>query len=523
MSQTLDSGQSGNISAVPKLATRLLGRTGREVTTLGLGGQAALMLTPPGVDPVLIIEKAYHLGLTYFDTSNAYGPSQSNLGKAFRRLALLPGAPGYEERRARVYIASKTHMRTTRHPAGEKWRNDYSDGADVTTAQDDVRRSLSLLFGDGNGEYPPGTYLDCIQIHNLTAQDDVDMIFTGFERPSPSNTWIGALAGLLDLRDGTNRTGTNPKHEALVHHIGITGHYNSAALMYAIRRDEMRILDTMLVALNPSDLNFFCHRYNAVPVAAAAGMGVVAMKVFADGSYYGEPPTFNRTPENVYQQVGSRDLRSHSLIRYALSIPGVSLCLTGIGHIAHDERQCQLASNLAAAQIITPIPEDEQRALEERLVSLNVSEVNNYFQRSSIGLTAPRNVGVESDTAGFAPSTPQPRPAVRITWDTAYAGRFPIVRYEVLRDGAVIGTVPHSPQFEQQGFSYEDVLDSTSLLHQPSPKPAPSRPLKTQHKWTAQRTARDLTVHEAKIHKLKYVVRSVDASGGTADSVALSP
>ena len=75
-----------------QLVTRRLGRTGRNVTTLGLGGQASLQWTAEGVDPIAIIEKAFHLGINYMDTSNLYGPSQKNFGEAFRRLGLSPGA-----------------------------------------------------------------------------------------------------------------------------------------------------------------------------------------------------------------------------------------------------------------------------------------------------------------------------------------------------------------------------------------------------------------------------------------------
>src|SRR5262249_14489994 len=156
------------------------------------------------------------------------------------------------------------------------------------------RRSLSLIFGDGKGRYPKGAYLDCIQIHNISAQDDVDMLYEGFEHARPEAEWLGALVGLLDVRDGTDRSGTNPEHERLVRHIGITGHWNAPALIYAIQRDTRRIVDTLLVAVNPSDRRFFCHQHNSIPVAVAANMGVIAMKVFADASYYGSPPTFMR-------------------------------------------------------------------------------------------------------------------------------------------------------------------------------------------------------------------------------------
>ena len=80
--------------AVADPMKRVLGRTGFEVTTLGLGGQASLQWTPEGIDPVAIILKAHQLGLNYFDTSNVYGPSPVNYGKAFRVLNLVPGMSG---------------------------------------------------------------------------------------------------------------------------------------------------------------------------------------------------------------------------------------------------------------------------------------------------------------------------------------------------------------------------------------------------------------------------------------------
>ena len=40
-----------------QLITRRLGRTERQVTTLGLGGQASIQWPAEGVDPVAIIEK----------------------------------------------------------------------------------------------------------------------------------------------------------------------------------------------------------------------------------------------------------------------------------------------------------------------------------------------------------------------------------------------------------------------------------------------------------------------------------
>lgn len=416
------------------LITRRLGRTGRNVTTLGLGGQASLQWTAEGVDPIAIIEKAFHLGINYMDTSNLYGPSQKNFGEAFRRLGLSPKAKNYDsEARKGLYLTSKTHIRSAKRPEGERFHSDYSegmvDGFNVSTAVDDVRRSLSLIFGDGKGAYPEVAYLDCLQFHNINTMNEVDMLFEGFYDPRPNREWIGALATMMDIRDGTNRTGFNPKKEKLIRHIGITGHWNSAALMYAIQRDTKRVLDTLLVTINPGDCRFMPHRYNAIAAAKAAGMGVIGMKVFADAAYYHKESRFSNNPEDVYYKVGSPELPSQDLIRYALSVGGVSTLIIGIGHVDDDPAKCQLEQNLAAAQIETPLVPEIMTNIEEKIVSAEKEKANCYFQRKPMGLTPPRNVGAEADT-----SMPVlQRTAVRVSWDTAYAGAVPIERYDVLR------------------------------------------------------------------------------------------
>ena len=93
-------------------------------------------------------------------------------------------------------------------------------------------------------------------------------------------------------------------------------------------------------------------------------------------------------------------------------------------------------------------------AIEARLTEAGKHRANDYFQRKAIGLTPPRNVGAEPDSS----SQLFGRLAVRVTWDTSYAGAVPIVRYDVLRDGEAVGSVPHSPQFTMRRFCYDDVF-----------------------------------------------------------------
>ena len=182
------------------LITRRLGRTERQVTTMGLGGQASIQWTGKGIDPIAIIEKAYRIGINYMDTSNVYGPSQKNYGEAFRGLGLSPAASNYDPAaRKKIFLATKTHFRSARQPHGDRFRTDFSDGMtdgfNVASSVDDVRRSLSLMFGDGKGGYPEGAYLDSIQFHNLNTQDEVDMLFEGFDDPTPDARMDGFFSG----------------------------------------------------------------------------------------------------------------------------------------------------------------------------------------------------------------------------------------------------------------------------------------------------------------------------------------
>jgi len=444
-----------------KLMQRKLGRTGRQVTTLGLGGQASLQWTGEGIDPVAIIKKAVGLGINYLDTSNVYGPSQQNFGKAFSQLGLVPGVADYDAAlRKKLFLATKTHFRSARQPKGEYFRTNFSEGMaapfNVKSAVDDVRRSLSLMFGDGKGGYPQDAYLDSIQFHNLNTFDEVDMIFAGFDDPSPERPRMGALAAMCDLRDGTNRTGLNPDKEKLVRHIGISGHWSTATHIYAIQRDTKRVLDTLLVTINPSDGKYLGHRHNALEAAVAAGMGVIAMKVFADAAYYHKESKFSDGPDDVYLKVGSEELPSADLIRYALSISGISTVITGIGHIDDDDEKCQLTQNLQAAQLEKPLDDETMSAIEARVAAAGKHGANAYFQRPGIGLTAPRNLGAEIDTA----MPPMGYNGVRISWDRAYAGSRSIVTYEVMRDGEKLGQVDHNPQHTGQRFTFDEILDA---------------------------------------------------------------
>jgi aryl-alcohol dehydrogenase-like predicted oxidoreductase len=439
-------------TAVIKPLKRSMGRLGFEVTTLGLGGQASLQWTPADVDPTKIILKAFSLGINYFDTSNNYGPSQLNVGKAFRELHLIPGQPGYRESlRRSIFLTSKTGMRWAKGGWMKENLHNFGNGPKGSKTVDDLKRTMTQVFGDGKGYYPPGAYLNMVLAHGVGSMEDVEALYEGLDNTDPRAENIGALAALRDYRDGSNLTGLNPKHEKLIRHIGFSGHYSPVVMMEMIQRDQAGLLEGMLVAMNANDRLNFNMQYNVIPVAAAKNMGLIAMKVFADGAMYTKEPAWTRSPENVVRTVGSDTLSSRSLVEYSLTTPGIHTAIIGTGQIDLDPKLCQLQQNLSAAQIMPNGLSVSDRRDIEKITSTVKDGKTNYFQEPFQALSAPREASAHLEIC-------EGRRVVRLEWQTAYAGAEPIARYEIWRDEKRIAQVPYQPQLSKKPFVFEDEL-----------------------------------------------------------------
>lgn len=429
---------------------RAMGRLGFEATTLGLGGQASLQWTPPGVDAVPIILKAFSLGVNYFDTSNMYGPSQSYYGKAFRTLHLVPGEPGYDERKRRsIFLTSKSVLRFGKGGWSKRGLFNATNGPRGSHTVDDVKRTLSQVFGDGDGAYPAGAYLDLVLAHAVGSMEDVEAVYEGYLKPDPKAETIGALAALRDLRDGTNLTGLNPKEEKLIRHVGFSGHHSPAVMMEMIQRDEQNLFEGMLIAVNANDRLCFNMQHNALPVAMAKNLGVIGMKTFADGALYTKPANWSSRPEHVVLTVGSPALPSRPLVQYSLSMPGVHTLIVGTGHIDEDPKACQLTQNLAAAQIRAGALKPTDLLEIEKSAAAVKDGKTNYFQAARQELTAAREAAIEQEMRGG-------KRVVRLKWQTAFAGDEPIARYEVRRDGEKIAELPFRPQTTKAPLAFED-------------------------------------------------------------------
>lgn len=416
------------------LRHRVLGKTGRWVVPLGLGGQASIQWTPEGTDAADIIVRAVELGVNYLDTANAYGPSQANYGEAFRRLHLAPHETGYKPAlREQLYLASKTVQRLAANPE--------RPGAGAVT---DLKRTLTTIFGDGKGFIPEGAYLDAMQMHNLQRAADIDLLYEGFAaRGGKMPERVGALAAMLDFRDGTNYTGHNPEHRRWIRHVGITGHLSSPTLMYALQRDELNIIDTLLVGVNANDRRYGSHQYNVLPLARARGLGVIAMKVFADGVFYGKEPRFSRTPADVIRSVGRPGaVPPADFIRYPLSLPGVTCAIIGTGRINREKAaEDQLVANLTAAlgsDIASPI---EMKRIEDEVAAAHGTNTN-YFNERREGIVQPTEVKAEKDGD-----------RVVVQWNNALAASEPILSYNIYAGDRLLLSMPYRPQMTLKPFS----------------------------------------------------------------------
>ena len=232
--------------------------------------------------------------------------------------------PGYNQKlRDSIFLTSKTAQRWGKGEIPNPNVHSLTSGPAGSHAADDVRRTLSQVFGDGAGGYPKGAYLNLVLCHSISTLEEVDVLYTGLDKTDAKAEHIGALAVLRDLRDGSNLTGLNPKKEKLIRHTGFSGRSSPAVMMEMLQRDAGNIVDGMLVAINSNDRLNFNMQYNNIPVAASRNVGVIGMKAFADGSMYGKRPMFSSNPSHVIRTVGSRALASERLIQYSLTTPGL--------------------------------------------------------------------------------------------------------------------------------------------------------------------------------------------------------
>jgi predicted aldo/keto reductase-like oxidoreductase len=202
------------------IAKRRLGKTGEDVTILGLGGEGVLRTFGYEKEAYSLINRAIDMGVNYCESARAYSGSESYYGLALK------------ERRGDVFLTSKSHAR------------------DRGGALEHLRTTLGNMRTDR---------LDLWQVHDVRTGDDVERIF------GPG----GAIEAFLEARE-----------KGLTRFIGVTGHHDPGVIRQCIERFDF---DTVLVPVNPAEPAHRSFMEEVVPLALKKGMGVIGMKVYLRG------------------------------------------------------------------------------------------------------------------------------------------------------------------------------------------------------------------------------------------------
>jgi len=202
------------------LAKRPLGKTGVEVTILGMGGEGILRTFGQEQETVSLINRAIDLGITYFESARAYAGSESYYGMALK------------ERRRDIFLASKSHERT-------------ADGA---------LKHLEATLGTMKT-----SYLDLWMIHDVRTPKDLDLIF--------------GPKGAIKAFEAAQRN-------KLARFIGISGHRNPTILSRAL---DLFPFDTVLMPVNPAEPHYWSFLHEVLPKAQEKGMGILGMKTLSRG------------------------------------------------------------------------------------------------------------------------------------------------------------------------------------------------------------------------------------------------
>lgn len=142
---------------------RTLGKSGLEVSELGLGCMGlsfGLGLATKKEDAIKLVRKAFELGVTFFDTAEAYGPYENEilLGEAlqpFRKDVVIATKFGFKEGRTTLGTDSRPeNIRTVTEAALKRLKTDvidllYQHRVDPNVPIEDVAGTVKDLIKEG--------------------------------------------------------------------------------------------------------------------------------------------------------------------------------------------------------------------------------------------------------------------------------------------------------------------------------------------------------------------------------------
>ena len=211
-----------------EMPMRTLGRTGVEVSLIGLGGWHLGFDYLDEQLSIRIIRTAIDSGINFMDNCWDYneGASETRMGKALR--------DGYRDR---VFLMTKIDGRTKEDAAKQ------------------LDESLRRLDTD---------HIDLVQHHEILRFEDPHRIFDA----------EGANAALIEARDAGK-----------IRFIGFTGHKDPRIHMYMLEvaRQNGFVFDTVQMPLNVMDAHYRSFEKMVLPELVKQNIGVLAMKTLANG------------------------------------------------------------------------------------------------------------------------------------------------------------------------------------------------------------------------------------------------
>jgi aryl-alcohol dehydrogenase-like predicted oxidoreductase len=211
-----------------EMPMRRLGRTGVEVSLIGLGGWHLGFKYIDDELSIRIIRSAIDNGINFMDNCWDYneGASEIRMGKALR--------DGYRER---AFVMTKIDARTKQDAAKQ------------------LDESLNRLQMD---------HIDLVQHHEILRYEDPHRIFDE----------NGANAALLEARDAGK-----------IRYIGFTGHKDPRIHLYMLEvaAEYGFTFDAVQMPLNVMDAHYRSFEKMVLPELVKQDIGVLAMKTLANG------------------------------------------------------------------------------------------------------------------------------------------------------------------------------------------------------------------------------------------------
>ncbi len=251
------------------LPMRKLGRTGIDVTMLGVGGYHFGNTTEK--ESQAIVEAAMEGGIRFFDTAESYGPHTSEIryGKFL--------TPKYRDE---VFIMTK------------------STAKDAKTMREHLEGSLKRMKTD---------YLDLWQVHAVQDPADVDR----------------------RIANGVFDEIVKAKEEGKVKHIGFTGHQNPKAHLRVLERiKDNPIFETVQMPVNVVDANHNDFINTVLPKALDMNLGILAMKTMAAGRFFSVVKRGDKIDWQTDDPIIPNRLSVRDALYFVWSLP-VSVLITG--------------------------------------------------------------------------------------------------------------------------------------------------------------------------------------------------